>query len=220
MRRAWLLAVVVLVAGCTGQDPAPPPEEEAGGQPPEADNGTSGREGSDTNDTDAGANGTDEGDEPAMQLRSAAFTDAEPIPEEHTADGQDTSPPLTIADAPGNTTTFALIVDDPDAPGEEPFVHWLIWNIPPGAETIAEGYPPSGDGEAFNETRQGTNGFGNLSYNGPAPPESDGPHRYRFQLFALDRGLTVDEGAQRAELEAAMEDHVIEQATLTGTYER
>jgi Raf kinase inhibitor-like YbhB/YbcL family protein len=221
MRRVVLLAVVVLVAGCAGQDPAPPPEEEAGGQTPEnaTENETPEPGTGEPGDTDEDTNETDE-KEPAMQIRSHAFADGEPIPEEHTADGEDASPPLNLTDVPDETETLAIIVDDPDAPREDPFVHWLMWNIPGEADTIAAGYPPSGDGKAFNASRQGANDFGNERYDGPAPPKGEGPHRYRFQLFALEAQLDVDEGAQREDLENAMEGAVIAEDTLTGTYER
>lgn len=204
MRLVWLLALAVLVGGCATPEPAPPPGDDGGEG---AGNETP------TNDTREDTRG--------MRLHSPAFADGDPIPAEHSKEeGDNTSPPLTITDVPDGTASFALIVDDPDAPTEEPFVHWLIWNIPNQADTIAEGYPPSGDGQAFNETRQGTNGFGNQRYDGPAPPPGDDPHRYRFQLFALEHLLGVEEGAHREELEAAMEGAVVADAELVGTYER
>lgn len=216
MRLVWLLAAGLLVAGCASQDPAPPPANEAaedGG--PETTDPAEGSAGDETNDT------TDDGEEPTMQIHSPAFADGDPIPEQHSKEeGDNTSPPLNLTHVPDEAASLALIVDDPDAPTDQPFVHWLIWNVPPQADTIAEGYPPSGDGKAFNDARQGTNDFGNERYDGPAPPEEHDAHRYRFQLFALDRQLDVEEGAQRAELENAMEGAVIEQANLTGTYDR
>lgn len=223
MRLAAVLALALLLAGCAAQEPGPPTGEGVGDDPMPGGDGAGDEApapGDGEHDAEEDGNDTDHGEEPPMQIRSPAFASGDPIPSEHTADGQDTSPPLAVADVPAEAAFLAVIVDDPDAPREEPWVHWLVWNVPAEADTIAEGYPPSGDGKAFDGARQGTNSFGNERYNGPAPPEGDGPHRYRFQLFALDRQLDVEEGAQRAELEAAMEGAVIEQATLAGTYER
>jgi Raf kinase inhibitor-like YbhB/YbcL family protein len=210
MRLVWLLALLVLVGGCATPDPAPPPED--GAEAGEGDGTTDPGDG-DTNETDE--------DGAAMQIESPAFTDGDPIPERYSKhEGDNASPPLDLTDVPDEAASLAVIVDDPDAPREEPFVHWLIWNIPPEADTIAEGYPPSGEGKAFADARQGTNDMGNERYDGPAPPEGEDPHRYRFQLFALDRELDIEEGADRAELEGAMDGAVIAEADLVGTYER
>jgi Raf kinase inhibitor-like YbhB/YbcL family protein len=223
MRGVWLLALLVLVGGCAGQDPAPPPASDAGDEPADEDD-EMGDEGTDPGDdadaSDGDTNDTDD-EEVTMQIHSPAFADGDPIPEEHSKDeGNNTSPALNLTDVPDEANSLALIVDDPDAPREEPWVHWLVWNIPPQADTIPEGYPPSGDGKAFDATRQGTNDFGNERYDGPAPPPSDDPHRYRFQPFALEGTLDVEEGAERGELEDAMQGSVIAEAQLVGTYDR
>lgn len=226
---------MLIVAGCATQEPGQAPgEAEPGDQPGHGgaddeteptDNGDGDPDANEASTNDADQNDTDderkEEDDPPMQLNSHAFADEDPIPPEHSnEEGNDTSPPLTMRDVPDEASTLALIVDDPDAPTANPFVHWLIWNIPAEADTIAEGYPPSGDGKAFPDARQGTNDFGNERYNGPAPPQDDGPHRYRFTLYALDRSLSLEEGAQRAELENAMEGAILANVALTGTYDR
>lgn len=159
-----------------------------------------------------------EGD--AMTLKSTAFDDGGRIPVEHTCDGEDVSPPLEIGGVPGGAETLALIVDDPDAPREEPWVHWLIWNLPADASRIPQGYPPSGDGQAFDPGREGTNDFGNVEYGGPCPPPSHDAHTYRFILHAVDTTLDVPEGAERDQLEQALQGHVLAKDTLTGRYER
>ncbi len=156
-----------------------------------------------------------------MNIQSNAFEDQAPIPEAHTCEGADESPPLYVEDVPSQARSLALIVDDPDA-GATPWVHWLIWNVPAQEDKIPQGYPPSGDAAAFDEARQGTNSFSsdNQRYRGPCPPPGDGEHRYRFTVVALERTLGLEEGAQREALEDAMEDNVIEEDQLTGVYER
>lgn len=157
-----------------------------------------------------------------MNLSSPAFDENATIPREHTGEGADTSPPLNVSAVPDGAETLALIADDPDAPREKPWVHWLIWDMPAAADTIPEGYPPSGDGKAFDQAKQGTNSFSNENqrYRGPYPPEGHGEHRYRFTLFALDTTLGLEAGANRTQLEDAMDGHVIEQDRYVGVYKR
>lgn len=155
-----------------------------------------------------------------MQLTSPDFEENATIPDRFTCEGEDVSPELNVAGGPEGAETLALVVDDPDAPREEPWVHWLIWDIPAVTDTIPQGYPPSGDGQAFNQARQGTNDFGNVEYGGPCPPPGHGEHRYHFTLFALDTTLNLDEGVDRSRLEEAMDGHVLEQDHYVGVYER
>lgn len=144
-----------------------------------------------------------------MKLFSPAFENGEAIPSEYTCDGADVSPSLTFSTIPENIKSFALIMDDPDAPMGT-WVHWLIWNIPPNITGFSKGenitYP------------QGKNDFGKLDYGGPCPPS--GTHRYFFKLYALDTMLELKEGANKNQLESAMSGHIIEKAQLMGTYER
>lgn len=144
-----------------------------------------------------------------MELRSSAFESGGDIPSVHTCDGRDISPPLEVSDVPEGTAALALVMDDPDAPMGT-FDHWLVWNIPAGTTEIPEGAEPEGV--------QGRSGFGTLGYGGPCPPS--GTHRYRFKLYALDQELDLAHGAQKPQLEEAMQGHVLAEALLEGNYRR
>jgi Raf kinase inhibitor-like YbhB/YbcL family protein len=151
----------------------------------------------------------------AMRIESSAFSEGGLIPRRHTCDGKDVSPLLSWSGAPVGTKSFALICDDPDAPGKT-WVHWVVFNIPPAARQLPEGIAP---GETIPDGgTQGKNDFRKLAYGGPCPP--GGTHRYQFKLYALDLELELAAGAAKAELEGAIEGHVLGQATLTGKYSR
>ncbi|MBU0661521.1 YbhB/YbcL family Raf kinase inhibitor-like protein [Patescibacteria group bacterium] len=145
-----------------------------------------------------------------LTLSSEAFTEGQAIPAVYTCDGTDINPPLAIPTAPAETKGFALIVDDPDAPAGD-WVHWLVWNISPGTNTILTQTVPKG-------AVQGKNDFGKTSYGGPCPPS--GTHRYMFKLYALDAKLDLASGANKAALLKAMKGHILDQTTLSGTYSR
>jgi len=145
-----------------------------------------------------------------VNLSSTAFESGDAIPLRHTCEGDDVSPPLVWSDVPEGTRAFALVVDDPDAPGGT-FTHWLAWGIDPGANGLREGEPAP---------HEGRNGFGTDGYEGPAPPPRHGAHRYVFRLHALDRELDAPDGADRAEIDRALEGHVLDVAELVGTFER
>lgn len=144
-----------------------------------------------------------------MKLTSAAFENGAGIPAKYTADGINISPPLKIENVPRGTESFALVVDDPDAPMGT-WDHWILWNIPPHITEIGEGITP--------ESVSGRNDFGKMEYGGPAPPS--GTHRYFFKLYALDTVLGLEKGATKKRLEAAMEGHILEKSVLTGNYSR
>lgn len=146
-----------------------------------------------------------------LQLTSSAFEDGDPIPTDHAGDGEDVSPPLEWRDAPEGTREFAVVCHDPDAPLVRGFTHWVVYGIPADATGI-----PRGGGGQYVE---GQNDFGNRGYNGPAPPEGHGTHRYYFHVFALDTELGAGPGLTRGELLERIEGHVLEQARLVGTYE-
>jgi Raf kinase inhibitor-like YbhB/YbcL family protein len=146
----------------------------------------------------------------ALHIASSAFEEGDQIPRRHTCDGENISPGLSFAGIPEGTRSLALIVDDPDAPVGT-FDHWLAWGIDPGAGGIDEGE---------GAPREGANGFGGTGYSGPCPPPGHGPHRYYFRLHALDAELELRPGADRAELELALEGHVLATAELVGRYER
>ena len=147
--------------------------------------------------------------EAKMKITSSAFQEDGSIPSKFTCDGGDTSPPLQIAEVPSGAKSLALVVDDPDAPSGL-FTHWMVWNISPQNNTIAEGSTPKGV--------QGTNDFGKSGYGGPCPPS--GTHRYYFKIFALDRELESPAGTKRSQLDAAMKGHVVAQGELIGRYSR
>lgn len=142
-----------------------------------------------------------------MELKSSAFEQGGNIPSKFTCDGDDVSPPLEIANVPGDTKTLALVVDDPDAPSKT-WLHWLVYDIAP-LSRINEGDVPG---------KQGMNDFGKKDYGGPCPPS--GRHRYFFRLHALDSELNLRDGASRQDVEKAMQGHVLEKAELMGLYER
>jgi Raf kinase inhibitor-like YbhB/YbcL family protein len=143
-------------------------------------------------------------------LTSDAFADGEPIPRRHTCDGDDLSPALSWSGTPPETLSFALVVDDPDAPVGT-FTHRLAWGIPAEADGLREGEPAPGEGR---------NGFGSAGWRGPCPPPGDGPHRYFFRLHALDAEPALAPGADRQRFERAIEGHVLATAELVGLYER
>jgi Raf kinase inhibitor-like YbhB/YbcL family protein len=143
-------------------------------------------------------------------LRSTAFGDGEVIPRRHTCEGEDVSPPLSWSDPPEGTRSLALVVDDPDAPGGT-FTHWLAWDLEPAAGKLGEGQAaPS----------EGSNDFGRVGYRGPCPPPGRGPHRYIFRLYALDASLDVRPGADKADIERALNGRSLATAELVGRYER
>ncbi len=148
----------------------------------------------------------------AIEITSSAFEMGGAIPEEHTGDGEDSSPPLEWTGVPEGTKELVLICHDPDAPMPYGWVHWALYKIPPTATGLA-----TGSNGGFVE---GLNDFGNQSYGGPAPPPGHGMHRYYFWVYALDTELDVQPGLTRRELLDQIEDHVIEQERLVGTCER
>lgn len=146
----------------------------------------------------------------ALTIRSSAFKGGGPIPVLFTCDGANLSPPLAWSAPPKGTRSFALLVDDPDAP-RGTFRHWTAWGISPTARGLGQGKAPSGEG---------VNDAGRVGYLGPCPPSGDGPHRYRFRLHALDTMLKLPRGASKQAFGAAIRGHVLAAAQLAGSYER
>ncbi len=155
-----------------------------------------------------------------MRLTSAAFEHDQQMPREHTRDGENTSPPLSWRDVPEEARQLALIVDDPDAPQEEPFVHWVAYGIPAERDGLPPGLPKQPVVRDLGGMAQGENDFNELGYDGPAPPPNSGPHRYRFELFALDRPLETEAKVDHKALREAMRGKIIDRTMLVGTYER
>jgi Raf kinase inhibitor-like YbhB/YbcL family protein len=143
-----------------------------------------------------------------MKLESQAFAEGATIPVKYTCDGEDTSPDLNWSNDPVGTMSFVLIMDDPDAPGGT-WDHWIVFNIPPTTKSVQEGQEPQGT--------KGKNSWGNLGYGSPCPPS--GTHRYFFTIYALDLDtLSLAEGATKSAVEASMVGHILDQASLMGTY--
>jgi Raf kinase inhibitor-like YbhB/YbcL family protein len=152
-----------------------------------------------------------------MKLESSAFDHNGDIPSKYTCDGDDVSPPLAWSGVPAGTKSFALIVDDPDAPDpaapQRTWVHWVVYNIAAGATSIPEA------AQASSATaRDGLNDWKRTGYGGPCPPI--GRHRYFFKLHALDTVLPDLGAASKAKLEQAMRSHIVETAELVGTYQK
>jgi Raf kinase inhibitor-like YbhB/YbcL family protein len=147
-----------------------------------------------------------------LTLSSSAFSDQGEIPQLYTADGTDISPPLAIAGVPKKAKSLALVIEDPDAPKATPFVHWLVYDIPPTTRELVEGEePPRGAAEGIND-------FGRRGYAGPKPPS--GRHHYVFKLYALDTVVGAKGPLTKIELDAQLRGHVLEKAELVGTYAR
>ena len=149
-----------------------------------------------------------------FELQSTAFAPGAPIPPRHTCTGEDRSPPLAWGEPPPNTASFALILDDPDAPGRT-WTHWTVWNLPAPTRSLPEGVTAAATGMV-----QGTNDFGNVGYGGPCPPPGHGAHRYFVRLYAVDKVLGLGVGASRVELQAALKGHVLASTELMGKFWR
>jgi Raf kinase inhibitor-like YbhB/YbcL family protein len=147
-----------------------------------------------------------------LALASSAFEQGAPIPKKHTGEGIDVSPPLTWTGIPSGTREFALICDDPDAPRPKPWVHWVIYGLPPSLPDLKEGHTGVG--------LEGPNDFGHTKYGGPMPPPGHGVHHYHFRLYALNALLKKAPGWTKERLLAEMKGHILEEADLVGTYER
>ena len=150
-----------------------------------------------------------------LMVKSSAFKEGEMIPKKYTCDGEDISPPLSWEGVPDGTKSIAIICDDPDAPMGT-WVHWVLFNLPPGTNTLSEAVPPEAVLE--NGARHGINDFRKLGYGGPCPP--GGTHRYYFKIYALDIVLGLQSGASKADLLKAMEGHVLSEGQIMGRYKR
>ncbi len=159
---------------------------------------------------------------PAMlTVTSPTVTAGQPIPEQHTADGENTSPAFAWTGAPATTRSFALICDDPDVPMPQPFVHWVIYNIPATARGLPANLPIDPEAPmpaAIAGAVQGPSGFRRPIYRGPAPPPGK-VHHYHFTVYALDVA-DLPGGLNKAQLVEAMAGHIVGQGDLVATYER
>ncbi|MBP6533147.1 MAG: YbhB/YbcL family Raf kinase inhibitor-like protein [Bacteroidia bacterium] len=143
-----------------------------------------------------------------ITITSPAFKEGKLIPEQFTCEGKNISPELNISGYPENTVTLALIMHDPDAPMDGGFTHWVAFNIDP-VKKIEENTSPG---------TAGKNSSNKKGYTGPCPPT--GTHHYKFKVYALDAKLDLKKGATKAELEKAMEGHILSQGLLTGLYKK
>jgi len=153
-----------------------------------------------------------------MKLESPAFSNGGTVPERHSGYGENRSPELRWSGAPAGTKSFAMVVDDPDAPGGEPFVHWLIYNIPATLAALPESIATSAKLPELGGALQGRNSTRSIGYFGPRPPKTHPPHHYHFRIAALDTMLPLDSGADRAKLSRAMEGHILAEAETIGIY--
>jgi Raf kinase inhibitor-like YbhB/YbcL family protein len=152
-----------------------------------------------------------------FQLSSTAFSSGASIPRQFTCDGTNLSPQLSWTGAPSTTQSFALIMDDPDAPAGT-WVHWVLYDVPFNTHELAENIPTRQ--ELSDGTRQGRNDFSKIGYGGPCPPPGNA-HRYFFKLYALDsKRLNLRLGASKTDLEHAIQGHILAQTELAGRYNR
>lgn len=168
-----------------------------------------------------GAFGNDAGQEIAtsaapLTVESAAIAQGATIPQRYTCDGDDISPPLSWGEMPASTQSLALIVDDPDAPGGT-WDHWILFDIPPGIQSLAEGIPAEATVAGIGT--HGENSWKNHGYGGPCPPGS-AEHHYQFRLYALDTILDLQPGATKEEVIDAMDGHVLAQGEIIALYSR
>ena len=158
-----------------------------------------------------------------IELHSVAFETGQTIPQKFTADGSDVSPPLSWGNVPAGTRQIALVVDDPDAPTPEPWVHWVLYQIPGDATSLAENVPPQPRLENPSGARQGRNSWKSgrtIGYRGPAPPPGSGTHHYHFHIYALDAALDLQPELDKAALLQAIQGHVLGEGELVVTYSR
>ena len=154
----------------------------------------------------------------ALTLTTGAFTAGGGIPSKYTCDGADVSPALAWSGAPPGTAAFALIADDPDAPAGT-WVHWVLFNLPGTLTALPEGVAKTEAPADLGGALQGRNDFRRIGYGGPCPPAGK-THRYFFKLYALDAMLDLPSGANKQKLLSAMQDHILAQAELMGTFKK
>ena len=153
----------------------------------------------------------------ALELKSDAFVNGQSIPVKYSCTGKNISPALSWSEPPAGTQSFALIVDDPDAPMGT-WVHWVLYNIKPDRRSLQEDLPMTGKNIDPNAVFVGKNSSGNIGYDGPCPPS--GTHRYYFRLYALDTTIGLLPGATRDKILKEMEGHILAQGELMGTFSK
>ena len=155
-----------------------------------------------------------------MQLKSHGFDHNSEIPRRYSQEGENRSPALEWTGVPAGTQELALIVDAPDAPSAEPWVHWVLYSLSPSSHSLAEGVPNRDHLENPKGAKQGVNSSNQIGYAGPMPPIGHGSHRYFFKLYALDTKLNLNPRMTKEALLKAMKGHVLADAELMGRYRR
>jgi Raf kinase inhibitor-like YbhB/YbcL family protein len=152
-----------------------------------------------------------------FKLTSDAFTNGQAIPAKYSCIGKNISPALAWINPPAGTQSFALIVEDPDAPGGT-WTHWVLFNISASARELPENLPVTGKNVTSGEAYTGTNSWGDIGYGGPCPPS--GTHRYYFRIYALDTLISLLPGATKEQVLKEMKGHIIAQTELMGTFSK
>ena len=158
---------------------------------------------------------------PAVQplyVTSPAAVAGQPIPDVYTAFGKNTSPPISWDGAPPNTLAYVVIMEDSDAGSPTPKLHWVAYNIPGAAKGLSHAIRNAAEPKVFSGMRQGVNDFGGMGYIGPHPDVGDPPHHYHFEVFALDRPLSIKGGLSLNKVIAAMNERVIAEGEVVGTF--
>jgi hypothetical protein len=151
-----------------------------------------------------------------LTIKSPAFQSGDNIPKKFSCEGEDISPQLEWSNYPSETKSFALICEDPDAPGGT-FTHWIIYDIPTSRNSFPENVPNELD--VFDGVKQGKNNFGKIGYGGPCPPAGSA-HRYFFRVYALDNKLNIKEGLSKDDLMNKIKSHILEEGELIGLYKK
>jgi Raf kinase inhibitor-like YbhB/YbcL family protein len=154
-----------------------------------------------------------------LKVISRTFGDGDTIPPEFSDYGRGTSFPLAWSEGPIGTRSYAVLLEDPDAREVDPFVHWVVWNIPSYATSLRRAVPMQEELDDPEGARQGPTSSGGVGYHGPRPPAGETAHHYHVQVFAIDRLLDLPPGAGRDELVTAIGGHVLASGELVGTFE-
>jgi Raf kinase inhibitor-like YbhB/YbcL family protein len=155
-----------------------------------------------------------------LDVHCDAFAEGMPIAERHSGYYENLSPDITWTRGPEGTKSYALLVEDPDAPGGIPFVHWIAANLPPTMSELPQGMGKEGKPAVMQGGIQGNNGSGALGYTGPKPEAGPAVHHYHFRVFAIDTELNLQPGFERDALIQAATGHVLAQGETIGTFAR
>jgi Raf kinase inhibitor-like YbhB/YbcL family protein len=156
---------------------------------------------------------------PRIRVESGTFADGSAIPDVNSGYGSGQSPELRWGSTPAGTRSIALVAEDPDAPRNVPFTHWLVYNLPGTLDRLPASIPAEARLPEFEGAAQGRTSNGTIGYFGPHPPKDDRPHHYHFEVFCLDSPVNLPPGATRGELMKAMSGHVLAKGELVGVYE-